>query len=140
MENGGALDPTTEGEASNNAAANVDLQQKSRDAIVRMIKYQLDQYLKHSNANYDIENINYNFLEKTAYDHNTDPFTLVDQKNLVQDFSDNVPNNMMDDPNNDEIDYPDYIKQKISKSEADIMLKFRTDFDLNHLYKLHQGG
>jgi len=35
--------------------------QKSRDAIVRVIKYNLEQYLKYSNADFEIDGQDYNY-------------------------------------------------------------------------------
>lgn len=107
------------------------MQQKSRDAVVRIIKFQLDQYLKHSNANYDIENINYNFLERNAYDHNGDPFRLIDKGEVLNDLSQEIDINL--DPASDEINMPDFVKKKISSQEAEIMLQFRQMYDLNIL-------
>ena len=39
----------------------VSQRQQSRDAIVRIIKHQLDQYLSEANGEYDLNKINYNY-------------------------------------------------------------------------------
>jgi len=55
--------------------------------MVRIIKMQLDQYLKHSSAAFDIENINYNFLEKNVYDKNKDPFQVIEDDEIMNELT-----------------------------------------------------
>lgn len=58
----------------------LDPQQQGRDAIIRIIKYQLDQYLVHSNANYAIQDLNYNFANDKPYFDEKDPFKFNEEK------------------------------------------------------------
>ena len=51
----------TEGNLLADKAEVVSLRQQSRDSLVRIIKFQLDQYLRQANADYDVEEMDYNY-------------------------------------------------------------------------------
>ena len=51
----------TEGNLIGDKADIVSLRQQSRDSLVRIIKFQLDQYLRQANADYDVNDHDYNY-------------------------------------------------------------------------------
>jgi hypothetical protein len=59
----------------------VSLRQKSRDAIVRIIKYQLDSYLRTANADFDMsaQDYNFNFTENVKTADVNDLFKIKDE-------------------------------------------------------------
>ena len=44
------------------------------------------------------------------------------------------------DPAKDEVNMPEFVQQKVSGQEAEIMLQFRSTYDLNVLYQRFQNG
>lgn len=81
--------------------------------------------------------MNYNFLDKNAYDQNADPFAIVDKVEVLKEVSQDAQRTT-DLNNTEDINMPDYVKKKISCQEMDFMTQFRQGYDLNVLYSRHQ--
>lgn len=106
----------TEGNLLADKAEVVSLRQQSRDSLVRIIKFQLDQYLRQANADYDVDDMDYNYdYSRMPVKGARDLFKY--RENSVTDVEDDAPptaRNAMD---------------------SDMRRIFRKHYDLNLLAK-----